>query len=301
MASPEDKARSGETKSENVESHPTQENLQTEDFLEEGGKSEACGFVVGDDASGEEQAEEGNSEREECVEKEGNVNRTTSSSDSDSNKLGPESEANLWVNEKENESVDLKIGELIVNEGHGSQIGQGGETVGQITQEKIEGKVTEERNDGSKIRITEEEATSQLKQENGEFKTKECEANTQDLQINFHLASASMRVSHSSVELGRMASTGIESNGEVSPERRRLARFLNRSTGNRAPKLNIFATAQARGRTLLPELRSKLSSFSQQVRSRSPRLNQKRPSLHSESNNQQKQLRRKCRTKIIEL
>ena len=65
--------------------------------------------------------------------------------------------------------------------------------------------------------------------------------------------------------------------------------------------LILFATAQARGRTLIPELRSKLSSFSQQVRSRPPKLVPKRPSLHSESNHEQKQLKRKCRTKIIEL
>ncbi|KAL9982827.1 hypothetical protein ACROYT_G004936 [Oculina patagonica] len=293
---PEGKARSDETKSENVESRLTQENLHTEDVFEEGGKSKACGFVVGDDASGEEQAEEGNSDREGSVEKEGNVNRTMTSSDSDSNKLGLDSEANLWVNE--NESEEMKTGKLIVNEGQESQIGQGGKTVGQITQEKIERKFTEEHNDSSKISTADDKATSQLKQENGEVKTKEYEASTQDSQKSFHGATASMRVCHSSVELGRMSS---ESNGEASPERRRLARFLNRSTGSRAPKLNIFATAQARGRTLLPELRSKLSSFSQQVRSRSPRLSQKRPSLHSESNNQQKQLRRKCRTKIIEL
>ncbi|KAJ7385551.1 Phosphatidylinositide phosphatase SAC2 [Desmophyllum pertusum] len=188
-------------------------------------------------------------------------------------------------------------------EGEGSQNGQGEITDDQLTQEKAE--VSEDDDNASSEHITTpEEPKSQLKQENGEIKSKELdsEANTNEPQISFHGATASLRVSHSSVELGRMASSGIERNGEGSPERRRIgSRFLNRSTGNGSPKLNIFATAQARGRTLLPELRSKLSSFSQQVRSRSPRLSPKRPSFHSESNTQQKQLRRKCRSKIIEL
>ena len=187
--------------------------------------------------------------------------------------------------------------------GEGSQNGQGEITDDQLTQEKAE--VTEDDDNASSEHITTlEEPKSQLKQENGEIKSKELdsEANTNEPQISFHGATASLRVSHSSVELGRMASSGTERNGEGSPERRRIgSRFLNRSTGNGSPKLNIFATAQARGRTLLPELRSKLSSFSQQVRSRSPRLSPKRPSFHSESNTQQKQLRRKCRSKIIEL
>ena len=274
---PEVKARSDETKSENVESRPTQENLQTEDVLEEGGHAEACEFIVGDDASGEEETKERKNELEGSFEKERDVNRTTSSSDSDSKKV--------------------EIGELTVEKGQGNQHGQAGKTVDQLAQEKMEGNVTEERDDSSVMSTTKDEATDQLKQENRKIKSKEDDG----LKISFHGATASIRVSHSSVELGRTASSSTESNGEGSPERRRLARFLNRSTGNRAPKLNIFATAQARGRTLLPELRSKLSSFSQQVRSRSPKLNPKRPSLHSESNNQQKQLRRKCRTKIIEL
>lgn len=275
--SPEVKAWSGKTESENIDSRPTQKNHQTEDVSEEGGRTEACGFIVGDDASGEEETEERNNHLEESFEKEGNVNRTTSSSDSDSKKL--------------------EIVEFTAKEGQGNQHGQAGKSVDQLTPEKIEGNDMEERNDISEISTTKEEATHQLKQENGKIKSKGDEG----LQISFHGATASIRVSHSSVELGRTTSSGTESNGKGSPERRRLARFLNRSTGNRAPKLNIFATAQARGRTLLPELRSKLSSFSQQVRSRSPKLNPKRPSLHSESNNQQKQLRRKCRTKIIEL
>ena len=115
--------------------------------------------------------------------------------------------------------------------------------------------------------------------------------------ISFHGTTASMRVSHSSVELGTMA-TAMESENrdDKSPERRR---FGARFPGNRG--LKLFATAQARGRTLIPELRNKLSSFSQQVRSRSPRSSAKRPSLHTEPNTEQRKLRRKCRTKIIEL
>lgn len=299
--SPGGQSKSDETASENVESRPTPEDLQKEGVFQEGGNAEACAFVVGDDASSEEQAEEGISGGEGHAEKEGNAIKTTPSSEADSIKRGLESDANHRVHDNENESNDMEIGEVIVSEGKASQNGQGGKNVGQLTQEKIEGNVTEGRNGSTEISTIEDEATSQLKQENGEVKSKDGEANSQDVQVSFHGATASMRISHSSVELGRMASSGTESNGEGSPERRRLARFLNRSTGNRTPKLNIFATAQARGRTLLPELRSKLSSFSQQVRSRSPRLNPKRPSLHNESNNQQKQLRRKCRTKIIEL
>ena len=295
---PEDKARSDKAENENDELRAIGQALQTEDLPEEGESPQACAFVVGDDTGAEEEEQERNSDG--SVEG-GNISRKAFSADSDSNKEEAESQGNQWVHEKDTESDEVRIDELIDNEGQGSRSGEGEITGNQLTQEK--GEVTEEHNDSSGLSTNEDKATSQFKQENGEInlKDQEGEANTQDPQISFHGAVASMRISHSSVELGRMASSGTISNGERSPERRRISRFLNRSTGNRTPKLNIFATAQARGRTLLPELRSKLSSFSQQVRSRSPRLNSKRPSLHGESNIQQKQRRRTCRTKIIEL
>ena len=291
---PEDKAGHDEAEDTNDKSCAIREGHQTENLPEEGETPHPCAFVVGDEAGAEEEDKESsNDEREASVEGE-KVSRKALS-DSDSNKEEAESQGNHWVHEKDTES----------NEGHDDE-GQGRRseeveiTGDQLTQEKND--VTE-HNGSSELSTTEDKATSQFKQENGEIKLKdlEGEATTQEPQISFHGATASMRISHSNVELGSMASSGTFSNGDRSPERRRISRFLNRSTGNRTPKLNIFATAQARGRTLIPELRSKLSSFSQQVRSRSPRLNNKRPSLHGETNSQQKQRRRTCRTKIIEL
>ena len=285
---PEDKAEN-----ENGESCAIDEALQTEDPPEEGGSSQPCAFVVDHEAGVEEEDEESNGEREAIVEG-GNVSRKASS-DSDSSKEEAERQGNHLIHEKDTESNEGND-----DEGEGRRIEEVEITGDQPSQEKSE--VTE-HNGSSELSTTEDKATSQFKQENGEIKLKDAEdeANTQDPQISFHGATASMRISHSNVELGSMASSGTLSIGERSSERRRITRFLNRSTGNRAPKLNIFATAQARGRSLLPELRSKLSSFSQQVRSRSPRLNSKRPRLDGESNSQQKQRRRTCRTKIIEL
>ena len=291
---PEDKAENNEAENGNDESCTTEDALQTEDLPEEGGSLHPCAFVVGDETGAEEEDEQVSDEREVIVEGR-NVSKKAPS-DSDFNKEEAENQGNHWVHEKDTESNGRND-----NEGQG----RGSEEVevagDQPTQEKSE--VTEEHNNSSELSTTEDKATPQFKQENGEIKLKdlEGEANTQDPKITFHGATASMRISHSNVELGSMASSGTLSNGERSPERRRISRFLNRSPGNRTPKLNIFATAQARGRTLLPELRSKLSSFSQQVRSRSPRLSTKRPSLHGETNTQQKQRRRTCRTKIIEL
>ena len=291
---PEDKAEDNEAENENDESCTIDDALQTEDPPEEGGSPQACAFVVGDEAGAQEEDEEISDEREVLMDGE-NVSRKASS-DFDSNKEEAESQGNHLIHEKDTESNKRNDDE---GQGRGSEEVE--VTGDQPTEEESE--VTEEHNNSSQLSATEGKATPQLKQENGEIKLKdlEGEANTQDPQISFHGATASMRISHSSVELGSMASSGTLSNGERSPERRRITRFLNRSTGNRTPKLNIFATAQARGRTLLPELRSKLSSFSQQVRSRSPRLNTKRPSLHDETHSQQKQRRRTCRTKIIEL
>ena len=156
-----------------------------------------------------------------------------------------------------------------------------------------------DNNVGSKLASTEHKLNCH-KQENragGSFKLHE-----DDLEIKFHGTVASLRVSQSSGELSTMASSRVEDTSEVSPEKRRFgARFLNRAPGNRVPRMNIFASAHARGRTLIPDLRSKLSSISQQVRSRSPRLNAERPGLHSELNNEQKQRKGKCQTRFIEL
>lgn len=88
-----------------------------------------------------------------------------------------------------------------------------------------------------------------------------------------------------------------------SPEPADRKKFTDRFRipGNRSPKLNIFATAQARGRNIIPDLRSKLSSFSQQMRNRgSPRLGLNR-GFSNDTSMEQKVRRRKCRTKIIEL
>lgn len=285
---PEDKAESG-----NDESCTIDDVFQTVDLPEEGDSLQPCAFVVGDETGAEEEDEEISDEREAIVEGR-NVSRNASC-DSGFNKEEAMSQGNHWVHEvtESNERNDKE------SKGRGSEEVE--VTGDQPAQEKSE--VTEEHDTSSELSTTDSKATPQFKQENGEIKLKdlEGEANSQDPKITFHGATASMRISHSNVELGSMASSGTLSNGERSPERRRISRFLNRSTGNRTPKMNIFATAQARGRTLLPELRSKLSSFSQQVRSRSPRLNTNRPSLHSETNGQQTQRRRTCRTKIIEL
>lgn len=230
----------------------------------------------------------------------------TPSADCDnSNDLGAQTEGSQSVEDEENESEGTKTEEVVSNEDQVNPSEQGETTNDHVTQVEDKEKVTVEHDDSSEISVTEREVGSQLKQPNGEIKSEGGEASIQGLQVSYHGAASSSKVghSHSSVELGRMASSEAESNGEKSPERRRIGgRFLNRSNGNRVPKMNIFATAQARGRTLIPELRSKLSSFSQQVRSRSPRLGTRpRPSSDSESNHHQKQMRRKCRTKIIEL
>lgn len=291
----EDKAGNDEAENTSYESCAIREDLQTENLPEEGETPQPCAFVLGDKAGAEEDDEgSSNDEREASLEG-GNFPRKVFSADSDSNKEETEDQGNHWVHENYNDCEEGND-----DEGQGTTSVEVKITGDQPTEEKVE--VTED-NGSSELSTTEDKATSQIKQENGEIKLNdlEGEGNTQDPQISFHGATASMRISYSNVELGSMASSDTVSSGERSPERRRISRFLNRSTGNRTPRLNIFATAQARGRTLLPELRSKLSSFSQQVRSKSPRLNSNRPSLHGESNSQQKQRRRTCRTKIIEL
>lgn len=286
----EGNSKSDELQNENIKFGLKQKELQTTGVSDEGETSKECGFVVGDDAE----------EREANVEAQGVVSEKTPSSDSDSNKLEPTSEGYL-------QSKTAEKNEVNENENEGNQSEQVEIRSDRITPGDSQEKDSKQQGDSSELNAKENEIDLLPKQENGETKSKELSVsfkdnsvnfkdNSQDHEISFHGTTATMRVSHSSVELGTMAYLERENNGDKSPERRR---FGARFSGNRG--LKLFATAQARGRTLIPELRSKLSSFSQQVRSRSPRMSPKRPSLHSEPNSEQKQLKRKCRTKIIEL
>lgn len=292
---PEGETKSDEPENENVELPPTQGVFQSEDSSDDGERSKECGFVVGDEPGSGEQSDQdskGSQDRGTSVSEEGAVAGKTSSEEPD-RKL---------ERKKSSESNDRNNEELSFNQDHESQADKQGEvTSDHLTHDKAQNnKLSEERGDSSEHSAVVHKAKSLPKRGNGEINSNEhtasFQANNEGLQISFHGTTASMKVSHSSVELGTMASSGSINNGDRSPERRR---FGARFPGNRG--LKIFATAQARGRTLIPELRSKLSSFSQQVRSRSSPLSPKRPSLHNESNHEQKQLRRKCRTKIIEL
>lgn len=109
--------------------------------------------------------------------------------------------------------------------------------------------------------------------------------------------------------------TPTDSNGETLPGEGEPSqqgfnrfRFSGRSLGSRpttntsSNKTNIFASAQARGRTLLPDLRNKLSSISF-PRAKSPRLTHKQHTVDSDSVHQHKRHKHKhkCLTKIIEL
>ncbi|XP_031551215.1 phosphatidylinositide phosphatase SAC2-like [Actinia tenebrosa] len=128
----------------------------------------------------------------------------------------------------------------------------------------------------------------------------------------------SMAVSFRSKSSGQdnTETSPAESNGERLPEGEEPSqqgfnrfRFSGRSLGGRptstttSNKTNIFASAQARGRTLLPDLRNKLSSISF-PRAKSPRLTHKQPhtvdpdSVHPHRRHKHKH---KCLTKIIEL
>lgn len=231
----------------------------------------------------------------------GYVSQANDEENDDANASAVISEGSHPLQEKEYESLGPRTKEIASSK---NQLIQN-EPSKQTNESEDKGEDFVEHVNSSKKSIIGREDVTELKQANGEVQAEGCEANIEGLQVSYHGSGSQLKFghSHSSVELGRMASTEGESNGEKSPERRRIgARFRNISVGNRVPKMNIFATAQARGRTLIPELRNKLSSFSQQVRSRSPRLNPKpRQSSDSESNSNKKQTRKKCRTRIIEL
>lgn len=284
---PGSRTTSAEAENKNVELGPTKEELHSERSSNEGETSKECRFAVGDEAEGVEPADE----REMgFLGEEGVSSRKTTPEDFDCNKQQLKEATELNAKGKE---------EINYSKYQENQIEQGEVTIDQTTVVKAKKKSLEEHGDNSELSAAEHDAKSLPQQANGEIKSKNdtsFQGNIEDHQISFHGTTASMRVSHSSVELGTMASPGSVNNGDRSPERRR---FGARFPGNRG--LKIFATAQARGRTLIPELRSKLSSFSQQVRSRSPRLSPRRPSAHNEPKSELKQLRRKCRTKIIEL
>lgn len=281
---PGSRTKSAEAENENVELGPTQDELHSERSSDEGETSTECQFAVGDEAEGQVDEQEMGFLGEEGV-----SSRETTSEDFDCNKQQLKEAIELNAMGKE---------EINYSKYEENQIEQGEITSDHITVEKAQKISLEEHGDNSKLTDAEHDAQSLPQQGKGEIKSKNdasFEGSIEDHQISFHGTTASMRVSHSSVELGTMASSGSVNNGD-SPERKR---FGARFPGNRG--LKIFATAQARGRTLIPELRSKLSSFSQQVRSRSPRLSPRRPSTHNEPKSELKQLRRKCRTKIIEL
>ena len=118
--------------------------------------------------------------------------------------------------------------------------------------------------------------------------------------INLKSSTASLTIHASSSGSDDPDTTERRASPEPTDRTRKFTdRF--RLPGNRSPKFRILATAQARGKTIIPDLRNKLSSFSQQMRNRgSPRLGLKRDFLY-ESSLEQKTRRRKCRTRIIEL
>ena len=285
---PEGGPKNAESENENVELFPTQEELHSERCSDDGETSRECRFAVGDESEEDKQADEKGIG---FLGEEGVGSRETTSEGFDYNKQ--QSKEVIELNEKEKEETNY-------SKYQEKQAERGERTSDQVTAVKAQKKSLEEHGDDSELIAAKHESKTLPQQGNGEIKAKEndvsFEGSIGDHQISFHSTTASMRISHSSVELGTMASSGSVNSGERSPERRR---FGARFPGNRG--LKIFASAQARGRTLIPELRSKLSSFSQQVRSRSPRLSPRRPSAHSEPKSELKQVRRKCRTKIIEL
>lgn len=189
---------------------------------------------------------------------------------------------------KGSEETNIDEGHEITREFH----------VGEVTSDKMP-EIRQEKNQEEDAIASRQEGKSHIYLHNGEVKSGERkiskEGKEEGHQISFQGSSGTMRVSYSSVELGSIGDSSFNAANkqDKSPERRR---FTGRFSGNRG--LKIFANAQARGRTLIPELRSKLTSFSQQVRSRSPRM---RPTLPNDQTNEQKMLRKMCRTKIIEL
>ena len=207
----------------------------------------------------------------------------------------------VWYNQLKLESNDENGSEIkgskVTNTGEGHEI-TSEFYVGEVTRDKMPG-IRQEKSQEEDSVASRQESKSHIHLYNGEVNSGESRINKdgkeEDHHISFQGSSGTMRVSYSSVELGSIADSSLNAGDkrDKSPERRR---FTGRFSGNRG--LKIFANAQARGRTLIPELRSKLTSFSQQVRSRSPRM---RRTLPNDQTSEQKMLRRTCRTKIIEL
>ncbi|XP_029188502.2 phosphatidylinositide phosphatase SAC2-like [Acropora millepora] len=217
------------------------------------------------------------------------------------NGLREVTQENVWYDPLKLESSDENGSEI--KESKGTNTDEGHEITSEIyldevTRDKLPG-IRQEKGKEEDFSTSGQESKSHIYLRNGEVNSGERRVSKggkeEGHQINFEGSSGTMRVSYSSVELGSIADSSLNATNkrDKSPERRR---FTGRFSGNRG--LKIFANAQARGRTLIPELRSKLTSFSQQVRSRSPRM---RPTLPNEQTSEQKTLRRKCRTKIIEL
>ena len=259
----EDKIENDKIENENSEFGLRKKELQEESCSDQLETSMECGFVVGDDT-------------------EESVDDVVGANDQEVYAAGEE-------DKKEREKEVYQNGR------------DKGSSINQITNGESEEVHSNGQSDTSERGSKNGETDSLQTQENRNLNCNELSVrfkeNDEVHQISFHGTTASMRVSHSSVELGTMAAAReSENRDDKSPERRR---FGARFPGNRG--LKLFATAQARGRTLIPELRNKLSSFSQQVRSRSPRSSAKRPGLHTEPNTEQRKLRRRCRTKIIEL
>lgn len=257
-------------------------------LLSDDERSADGGFVVGDEQPNE--LDEGGDDQQQKIIEKGDVSVETSLEITGYNQL--ESNGEKTFDFKENEELNADKDQ---RNAHGVHVGEiRRDSSPENGQVKSFGEGVESLNRNA----TDQAIKSHCLLQNGEVKSGERKGSLEGRyvgpQISFHGTSASMRVSHSSVELGSLAASSLGAkNRDKSPERRR---FTSRFSGNRG--LKIFATAQARGRTLIPELRNKLTSFSQQVRSRSPRMG---PRLQNSSNSEQKILRRSCRTKIIEL
>ena len=217
------------------------------------------------------------------------------------NGLREVTQENVWYDQLKLESSDENESEIKGSKGTNTDEGHEITSefyLGEVTRDKMPG-IRQEKGQEEDFSASGQESKSHIYLRNGEVNSGERRISKwgkeEGQQISFEGSSGTMRVSYSSVELGSIADSSLNATNkrDKSLERRR---FTGRFSGNRG--LKIFANAQARGRTLIPELRSKLTSFSQQVRSRSPRM---RPTLPNEQTSEQKMLRRKCRTKIIEL
>lgn len=112
--------------------------------------------------------------------------------------------------------------------------------------------------------------------------------------------------SSSSIEKGEQVSIGEEDTEQEVDKRHSTGLLGNRSPStNRSGKGNIFASAQARSKNFIPDLRNKLSNISFQ-RTKSPRLAHKQQHTSSSDDTtveQHKKHKRKykCLTKIIEV